>query len=62
MEVTLRAEQYQQTLLEAKFIMVTVSADGKGKAPNVPLRLRTETDRALFNQGEGNKKIYNFST
>ena len=51
MEVTLRAAQFEQTLLEAKFVMVTLSPEGK-PAPNVPLKLKNEMEKRMFEQGE----------
>ena len=53
MEVTLQAYQCGHLLLEAKFIMVSISADGKGKAPIVPLQITNEADHEMFLKGEG---------
>lgn len=57
MEVTLQAFQCGQMLLEAKFIMVSISADGKGKAPIVPLQITNEADYEMFRKGEGFKLL-----
>ena len=53
MEVTLQAYQCGHLLLEAKFIMVSISADGKRKAPIVPLQITNEADHEMFRKGEG---------
>ena len=58
MEVTLRANQCSQRLLEAKFIMVTLSADGKGKEVNVPLRVTNQAEREMFQQAEGSNSNF----
>lgn len=58
-QVTITAKQQDSStpdgfrdLLVSRFIMVSVTPDFKG-APNVPLKLYTDDQRKMFDEGEG---------
>lgn len=52
-EVTMKMEQEQNMLLEAKFLMVARNLSNVGKGIMNPLELVDEKEKMIFKQGEG---------